>query len=224
MLRAVAVAIKIQTTPAALLSSGSQGWGTVRKGIIRQIPGDAAGVPTIQIRADAFEWEDVTLFGWGNLDDGLQQLDAAIHARGSALYAYALFKRTDVDFLGVKAIRYRLVLVHSFVELAEWAVAIVAIAFAAIIFIQYVTTGQAPALKDLQALWGSAVTSVGQAGGQVVGAATNAYITAAVAVGAIAIAFGVISKQLGTKTPPGPKVPGGSIGVRAGGVSARVGA
>lgn len=217
----MAVAIKIQTTPASLLASPAQGWSTVRQAVLRPVPGDATGQPTIPIRVDAFEWVDVTLFGIGNTDNAVQQLQTAIRQRGSDLYAYALFRRTDVDALGVKVVRYRMLLLHSFVELLEWAVAIMAIAFAAVIFIQYLTTGQAPALKDLQQLWGSAVTSVGTAGQTIVSGATNAYIGWVVGLGGVALAFGLLSKETGARPA---RLPGsGSFGVRSGGVTARVG-
>lgn len=219
----MAVAIKIQTTPAALLASPAQGWHTVRSGIVRPVPGDEHGIPTIPIRVDAFEWVDVTLFGIGNADTALAQLRAAIKQRGSDLYAYALFTRTDVDLFGVKAVRYRMLLLHSFVELAEWAVAIVAIAFAAVIFLQYVTTGQAPALKDLQNLWGSAVSSVGAAAGNVAGSVTNTYLGWVAAAGAVAIGLGLVAKAAGTRAPSGPKL-GGRLGINAGPVRGSIGA
>jgi hypothetical protein len=215
--------IKIAATSQQLLQSQAQGWRVVRQGVIKSVPGDQYGNPAIPIKPDAFEWLDVTLFGIGNTDNALQQLQQQLQQRGSDLYAYALFTRVDVDFLGVKAVRYRLVLLHGFVELLEWAVAIVAIAFAAVIFIQYVTTGSAPALKDLQALWGSAITSVGAAAGQVTGGITNTVLMWTAAAGLVTIALGRIAKEAGTKAPPGPKLVG-SIGVRAGGITGRVGA
>jgi hypothetical protein len=107
------------------------------------------------------------------------------------------------------------------VQLLEAAVFILAAAFAAIIFGQYMTTGQSPALKDLQGMWGSAVTSVGTAAGSVGSAISSTYITAALALGGIAIAFSVISKDVGVKSPRTPQVPSGSIGVKAGPVTAR---
>lgn len=221
----MAVAIKVTTTPSFLLTGWrSQGWSVVRQGVLRPAPFNANGSPAIPLQMDAFEWKDITLFGIGNADTALQQLRQYIQAGGSDLYAYALFTRTDINVLGLKVVSYRLVLLHSIVQLLEAAVVILAIAFAAIIFLQYITTGQAPALNDLKSLWGSAVASVGSAGGQITGAISQTYIVAALAVGGIAIALGVISKQAGTKTPPAPKVPGGSIGVRAGGVTARASA
>jgi len=219
----MAIAIKVQIDPGTLLNLEAQGWQAVKKGVISSVPGDQYGNPAIPVKIDAFEWVDVTVFGWGNVDNAVQQLRDQIRARGSDLYAYALHSRVDFDALGIKVIRYRLTLLHSFVELLEWAVAILAVAFAAIIFWQYVTTGQSPALKDLQTLWGSAVTSVGSAGGQIVGSVTTAYIVAAVAAGGIAIALGMVAKQAGTKAPPGPRAPSTSIGVRAGPVTGRVG-
>lgn len=218
----MAVAIRQTVTPAFLLTQWrGQGWSTVRSSIVRPVPGDAARQPTVHLQLDAFEWFDVTLFGVGNVDDGIARMRAAIQQRGSDLYAYGLFTRTDVDLLGFKVIRYRLVLLHSQVQLVEFAVAILAITFAALVFFQYVTTGQSPLLKDLQNMWGSGVTSLGAAVGQVGAAISNTYITAALALGGIAVAFGVISKSVGVKAPRTPQAPSGSIGVRAGPVSAR---
>lgn len=219
MLRPVAVAIKMQTDPGSLLNSYAQGWQLLEAKTLSQCPTDANGVPIATV--EAFQWVDITLFGWGNTDSAAAQLQQQIKARGSSLYAYAMFTQTNYDALGIKAVSYRLVLLHSFVELAEWAVAIVAIAFAAIIFLQYLTTGQSPALKDLQNLWGSAVASVGTAASGVAGSVTNTYLGWVAAAGGIALAFGLIAKNIGVKAPPGPRV-GGSVGVRAGPVSGRL--
>jgi hypothetical protein len=215
------VAIKMQTSPQALLTSRSQGWQQLRNVVLKSVPGDQYGNPTIPVIVEGFEWVDVTLFGWGNVDNSMQQLQQAIQQRGSDLYSYAMFTRTDFDFLGVKVVRYRIVLLHSFVELAEWAIAILAIGFAAVIFLQYLTTGQAPALKDLQNLWGSAVTAVGNAGGTIIGGATNVYLTWVAAAGGIAILLGIIAKKADVKAPPGPNLRG-SIGVNAGPVRGSV--
>jgi hypothetical protein len=223
MLRAVAVAIKQQIDPSALLSGWkAEGWSVNRKGILRQIPGDAYGNPTIPLQIDAFEWLDVTLFGIGNVDDALSRLQGYIRAGGSDLYGYALFQRTDFDALGFKVWRYRLVLVHSIVQLLEAAVAILAIAFAAVIFIQYLTTGRSPAVADLQGLWSGIISSTGQAVGQAGAGIVTPYVWATFAAGGMAALIAVASKASGTniKTPSGPK---GSVGVRGGGLSARVG-
>jgi hypothetical protein len=198
-----------------------QGWSTIRNQVIKPVPGDQNGKPTISLQIDAFEWIDVSLFGIGQADDAISKLQGYIRAGGSELYAYSLFRRVDVDVLGFKIVRYRLTLLHHQVQLLEGAVFILAAAFAAIIFWQYITTGQSPALKDLQNMWGSAVTSVGSAAGSVGSAISSTYITAALALGGIAIAFGVISKEAGVKTPRTPQAPSGSLGVRAGPFSAR---
>lgn len=216
----MAVAIRIQSDPSSLLSSS--GWGPpVFSAVLNQVPGDSQGNPTVRIAIDAYEWDEVTVLGFGNVGQAMTQMRAAIQARGSDLYAYAIFRTTALNLLGVKVVRYRLVMLHSFVELLEWAVAILAIAFAAVIFIQYVTTGQAPALKDLQALWGSAVTSVAQGGQTITSGVTNAYIGWLVGLGGLALVFGLASKESGVKPA---KLPGsGSFGVRSGSFSARAG-
>lgn len=221
----MAQAIRINASPAFLLDQWQpDGWSVVRKSIVRQIPGDSSGNPIVHLQLDGFEWVDVTFMGIGNADDAIAKLRNYIQAAGSDLYAYALFTHVDVNVLGVRVVRYRLVLCHSQVQLVGAAVVIMAAAFAAIIFFQYITTGQAPALKDLQNLWGSAVTSVGQAVGTAGGAVTNAYWGWVVGLGAVAIAFSLVSKDLGVKSPPPPRMPSGSVGVKAGGLSARAAA
>jgi hypothetical protein len=223
MLWPVAVAIRQTIDPPSLLVGWrAQGWRTVRQGIITQVPGDAAGKPTVTLQLDAFEWIDVTFMGVGNTDDALQKLREYIRSGGSDLYAYALFTRTEIDDLGVKVIRYRLVLLHSLVQLLGAAILIIAIAFAAVIFIQYITTGRAPALDDLKSLWGSAVTSVGTAAGQVGQAVVAPYVWAMIALGGIAIAFSSISKTVGVKAPPVTRMPSGSVGVRTGILNAKL--
>jgi hypothetical protein len=220
----MAQAIRVAATPAFLLSQWKgDGWSVVHQAITRQIPGNAAGVPIVHLQIDAFEWVDVTFMGIGNADDAIAKLRTYIQAGGSDLYAYSLMTRSDVNFLGVKIISYRLVLCHSQVQLVGAAVVIMAAAFAAIIFWQYITTGQAPALHDLQNLWGSAVTSVGSAVGVAGGAITNAYWGWIVGLGGAAIAFSLISKDLGVKSPPPPRGPSGRLGVKTGGVSGSIG-
>lgn len=221
----MAQAIRVAATPPFLLTQWkADGWTVIRQAIVRQIPGDAAGVPRVHLQLDGFEWVDVAAFGIGNVDEAIAKERAYIQAAGSDLYAYAVMKRVDVNLLGVEIVSYRIVLAHSQVQLVGAAVVIMAAAFAAIIFWQYITTGQAPALHDLQNLWGSAVTSVAQGVGTAGGAITNAYWGWVVGLGAAAIAFSVISKDLGVKSPPPPRGPSGRIGVRTGGLSGSIGA
>lgn len=222
----MATAIRQTATPGYLLTGWqAEGWAVVRQQVIRQIPGDQNGVPTVHLQLDAFEWLDVAAFGLGGTDDAISRLQGYIRAGGSELYSYAMLSRTDFDALGVTVKRYRLVLCHSQVQLLGAAVVILAAAFAALIFWQYVTTGQSPALHDLQTLWGSAVTSTGQAigsaGGEIGSAISGTYINAVLALGAVAVLYSVIAKQAGVKAPPAPRAPSGSVGIKAGGLSAR---
>jgi hypothetical protein len=220
----MATAIRQNATPEFLLTQWkADGWATVRKVIVRQIPGDAQGNPTVHLQVDGFEWVDLTFLGVGNVDDAVSRLRAYIQAAGSDLYAYHLLTRTDINVLGVKLVRYRLVLVHSQVQLVGAAIVILAAAFAAIIFWQYVTVGHSVALTDLQNTFGSAVTSVGAAVGTAGGAITNAYWGWVIGLGAAAIGFSLISKDLGVKAPPPPRGPSVNVGAKAGGLSARVG-
>jgi len=220
----MATAIRVSSTPAFLLAQWQpDGWQLVRRQIVRQIPGDAQGNPIVHLQIDGFEWVDVTAFGIGNVDEAVAKERDYIQAAGSDLYAYAVMKRVDVNLLGVEIVSYRLILCHSQVQLVGAAIVIMAAAFAAIIFWQYITTGQAPALHDLEGLWGSAVTSVGSAVGVAGGAITNAYWGWVIGLGAAAIAFSVISKDLGVKSPPPPRGPSGRIGVKTGLLSGSIG-
>ena len=221
----MAVGLRQAVDPSYLLQQAQwqpQGWSVVRRGVLRQVPGDDFGQPIIQVTVEAIEWDDVQGFGIGNTDNALSQLAAEINRRGSNLYAYTLLKREIFNFLGVRAWSYRLVLLHGFVELVEWAILIMAIAFAAIIFIQYVTTGHSAALADLQQMWGSGVTSLGNAVGSAAGGLAAPFIWATLFAGTIAIAFAVAQKSAGVKarTPAAPKA---SIGLKTGPVSSRIG-
>jgi hypothetical protein len=227
MLAAVAIAIRQAATVDQLLNQWrGQGWSQIRNGVLRQVPVSVStGKPLVQLQIDAIEWVDVTVFGIGNLDDALQRLRNLIQQGGSDLYGYSLLRRTDVDFLGIKVVRYRLVLAHSLVQLLVAAIAILAIAFAAVIFYQYVTTGAFPTAKDLQGMWAGILKPVSDAVQAPIQGATqgiaNVYILGIGLAGAVAIAFGMASKSTGVKIRE-PKAPGGSIGVRSGPVSARL--
>lgn len=222
----VAIAIKQAATWDQLLGQWQgQGWSQIRNAVLSPVPvGINSGQIMIPTQADAFEWKDVTFFGIGNTDDAVSRLQQLIQQGGSKLHAYALFKRVDVDVLGVKVVSYRLLLYHSIVQLGVAAVVILVVAFAALIYLQYVTTGQPP-VTAIKNLWSGivqpvqdGVTGVVQSGA---GAVSSVYILGIIAAGAIAIAFGQASKATGTKVSP-PKGPSGSVGVRAGGVSARI--
>jgi hypothetical protein len=207
----VAIAVRQQVDPSYLLQRtqwAPQGWSIVRQGVIRQVPGDVAGVPLIRLQLDAYEWDDVNAFGIGNTDDALGKLRAYIQAGGSDLYAYTLFTRTAFNFLGIRVTSYRLVLLHSIVQLLEAAVVIMAIAFAAIIFIQYVTTGHSPALQDLTQAWSGVINSAGQAVGSAGGGLAQPLIWATLFAGVVAIAFAQAQKSAGVKAPipKGPSI------------------
>jgi len=222
----VAVAIQVASDPHTLLGGWqSQGWSLLEARVLTPIPGDQDGNPVILTQTDAFEWTDWNLFGWNLAGDAVSKMRDLIRQGGSDLYAYAMFQKTDFDQFGVKITSYRLVLQHSIVQLLAGAVLILAAAFAAVIFYQYVTIGKAPALQDLQNVWGSGVTSVGQAVGDVGGSIANVYIWAAVAAGLVSVAIGQASRASGggARVTPAKIGPNVSAGVRAGGVSARVG-
>jgi hypothetical protein len=223
---AVAIAIRQQVDPAALLQRAiwqAQGW-SLYKGptVVRQVPLYSNGTPAVPVTVDAFEWVDAQLFGVGNADDGIQKLRAAIQQRGSDLYAYALLRREVVNVLGFHVWSYRLVVLHSFVQLLEWAVAILAIAFAAVIFIQYVTTGRAPALTDLQTFFAGLFKAAGDAGGTITSGLSTPFLVFMLAGGVAAIVFAQAQKGAGVSAGR-LKQPGGSIGLKTGPLSTRVG-
>lgn len=225
----MAVAIPISTSPSWLLSQwAGQGWSVARQQTLRAIPvGSSSGryLTDHPPSLDAFEWKDITLFGIGNTDAVVSQLDQEIANRGSTLYGYTLFKKVDVDLLGIRVVSYRLLLVHTQVQLAAWAVVILASAFAAVIFLQYLTTGQSPAVADLQRLWAGIIRPVAEGAGSIINQGTQGigtvYLLGIAAAGAIAIAFAQAGKATGTKIRE-PRGPSGSVGLRAGPVSGRV--
>ena len=221
----MAVAIRQAATyDQLLLGWQAQGWSQIRNVVLNQVPvGSSSGQLLIHTQLDAFEWKDVNLFGIGLTEDAVSKVGAYIKAAGSQLHAYALFKRVDVDLFGARITSYRLVLFHSQVQLGVYVVVILAAAFAAAIFLQYIATGQPP-VQTIQQLWGGIVKPVQEGVTGVVSSAgssvSSVYILGIMAAGAIAIAFGQASKATGTKVTP-PKGPSGSVGVRAGGISAR---
>jgi hypothetical protein len=225
----VAVAIRQQVDPSYLLRPAiwrAQGWQLYRAPVVlRQLPVYSNGVPAVQTTVESFEWVDAQLFGVGNADDGMNKLRQAIRQRGSDLFAYAILRREVVNALGFHVWSYRVVLVHSLVQLLEWAVAILAIAFAAVIFIQYMTTGHAAAIDDLRGFFGGLITDAGSAGGQITGGLATPFLWASLFAGIAAIAFAQAEKKAGV-TPAArhkPKTPTGSIGVKTGPISTRVG-
>jgi hypothetical protein len=223
----VAVAIRQQVDPSYLLRRPiwqSQGW-SLYKGptVVRQLPVYSNGTPAVQTQIDAFEWVDAQLFGVGNADDGVSKLRTEIQRRGSDLYAYALLRREVVNALGFHVWSYRLIILHSLVQLLEWAVAILAIAFAAVIFIQYLTTGHAAALDDLRSFFGGLITDAGTAGGEITSGLSQPFLVFMLAGGVAAILFAQAEKGAGVKAKGGIKQPSGSIGLKTGPLSTRVG-
>jgi hypothetical protein len=219
------IALQQSADPHWLLTAESQGWSVSRHGVLHTIPLNADGSIGPHVQLDAFEWVDIGVFGIDFTESAVAQLADQIAARGSSLYAYALFSQDRFNALGIRVTSYRLLLAHSQVQLLGWAVAILAAAFAAVIFIQYMTTGHSAAVDDLKNLWGSGVAAVGSAAGTVGQAIATPYIVATLAAGAIAIAVAQISKSRDLKGVRSPNVgpPRGSFSVRSGGASARIG-
>ena len=222
----MAVAIRQAATPDFLLTQWrSQGWSQIQSQVLSQVPvSTTTGRVLIATQLDAFEWQDVSLFGVNLTGDAIARFRDQIRAGGSELHAYALFKRTTVDFLGVKITNYRLLLYHSIVQLGVWAVVILVAAFAALLYLQYISTGQPP-VQAIQSLWGGIVKPVQEGASGIVGSAASSisgvYILGIFLAGAVAIAAGRAGQATGTKVTV-PKGPSGSVGVRAGGASARI--
>lgn len=218
----MAVAIKQTVTPAFLLDQyQADGWSVIDQNVLTPIPVDSSGNYQVAIQLDAFEWLDASFVGIGATTDAVAQLRQLIQAGGSDLYAYAMFYRKDFDALGFKVDRYRIVLCHSIVQLLEAALAILVVAFAAVIFYQYITTGQSPALQDLENLWGAGVQALGSAAGEVGAGVVSPYVWAAVAVGGIAVGWSIIAKQAGVKAPD-TSPPKASLGINTGVFNAKL--
>ena len=221
----MAVAIRQQVDPSYLLQRsqwGPQGWSVLRSTVVRQLPVYTNGTPAIATTVDSFEWVDAQLFGVGNADDGMSRLRTEIQRRGSDVFAYALLRRDVVNVLGFHVWSYRLVILHSLVQLLEWAVAILAIAFAAVLFIQYVTTGRAPALTDLGNFFSGLIKSAGDAGGTITSGLSQPFLVFMLAGGVAAILFAQAQKGAGVSAGR-LKQPSGSIGLKTGPLSTRVG-
>jgi hypothetical protein len=224
----VAVAIRQQVDPSYLLQPGQwrpQGWTVIRSQVLRQVQLGATGQPVVPVGVDAFEWTDFQGFGISRSDDGIARLNQAIAQRGGTLYAYTLFRRDIVNFLGIHFWSYRLLLLHNPgpLILVEWAVFILAAAFAAVIFIQYMTIGKSPALQDLAQAWSGVLNSAGQAVGTAGAGIAQPFIVVTIAAGVLAIAFASAQKSAGVhaRTPTthvSGKVKGkhGELGVGSG--------
>lgn len=221
----MAIAVGQQVDPSYLLQRSQwqpQGWAVVpgQLRVLRQLPVYSDGTPAVHVQVDGFEWTDANGFGIGNADDGMARLRQAIQQRGSDLYAYALLRRQvlNIDPFGIplgQVWSYRIVLVHSQVQLVGWAVIILAVAFAAIIFIQYLTTGHSPAVADLRGFFGGLITDAGTAAGQAGAAVVSPLIWATAAAGAIALALAMAGKSAGVKTPAPRPLVGGSAKIKS---------
>jgi hypothetical protein len=225
----MAIAVPQSVNPEYLLQAANwapQGWRPVNVGVLRQL----AAADVVRTQLDAFEWVDVKLAGASGLSGAVYRMRDEIQKRGSTLYAYALLQRTvfNVVILGIpvaRATAYRLVLLHSAIQLIGWAVVILVSAFAAIIFLQYITLGRAPAVADLQNFWSGLITSAGQAGKDVTSGFSTPFIWVALAAGTASILFYQASKEAagpGARIPA-PRAPGASVGVKAGPITARTG-
>src|SRR5260370_207080 len=170
---AVAIALARQVDPAYLLQASQwqpQGWRIVKgPTVLKQVPiyNDGTIAGGLHLAVEGYEWDDLQGWGIGGSDGGGSRLRQAIQQSGSGPYADALLRGDVVNFLGIRITSYRLVLLHSQVQLLGWALLILAATFAAIIFIQYLTTGKAAALDDLNRFFAGLFKSVGDAGGAI---------------------------------------------------------
>jgi len=202
---AVAIALARQVDPAYLLQASQwqpQGWRIVKgPTVLKQVPiyNDGTIAGGLHLAVEGYEWDDLQGWGIGGSDGGVSRLRQAIQQRGSDLYAYALLRRDVVNFLGIRITSYRLVLLHSQVQLLGWALLILAATFAAIIFIQYLTTGKAAALDDLNRFFAGLFKSVGDAGGQITAGLSTPFLVFMLAGGVGIILLAQTEKATGVK-------------------------
>lgn len=181
----------------------ADGWSIVTSKTLHPDVGAALAAGHLQL--DAIEWKDLAFLGLGNVDLAASQFERYIAAQGSQLYAWAVMQHVDFDEVGVEIKAYRLLLLHSQIQIGAGAIiAIVVAAFLAVVIWQYVTTGSSPVLDELSKVWHDLVTSTVN---PIATAATEWYVIAAGAAGVIALAFGLAGKRLGVAPPPPPKPP-----------------
>jgi hypothetical protein len=221
------VAVQQTVDPRFLLQLPA-GWDyAVSPKVVRQVTPDSL----THVALDGFEWNDVQLGGSvaQRVPQAVATLRAQLQARGSDLYAYALIHHTDLSvclpIIGcvARSDKYRLIVLHSQVQLGFWALAGLAILLIGVLIVyQYLTMGQSPALGDLQRFWTGIFNAAGDAAGKPVQAATNSIIWLAGAAGVAAIAFALAAREAGVPSARAP-VPKGKFGVDAGPFGGEVG-
>lgn len=185
------------------------GWKVVKARTL--IPDVGPALAGGHLTIDAIEWRDVAFLGFGNADLAASQFQTYIEQAGSHLYAWAVMQHDDFDALGFTVRSYRLLLLHSQIQIgAGVIIAIVVAAFAALVIYQYYTQGSSPALDELTKVWRDLVSATVNPVAQ---AAISWWVVGAVAAAGIALASGAVARRLDVKAPPAPKPP--SIGIEA---------
>jgi hypothetical protein len=200
-------------TPDFLLTI-PPGWSTVNSTIVRQLP--QAILPSVDL--DGHEWLDANFLGIGattaNVQTAMQKFRPQIQMLGSDLYAYKLIMKTEVNFLGLRINRYRLILCHSGVP-ALILVGALLVVFAFVVF-QYTTMGNSPLMDGLNKAWAglvqATVTPIGQGVGQGL-----AWVM--LPIGGLFLLYAVAGKKLGVEPAPPPKA---HVEVKSGPVAAGV--
>lgn len=193
----------------------ADGWQVVR---MRTIHPDISGALAAgHLTLEAVEWKDLAFLGLGNLDLAASNFEQYIAQQGSQLYAWAVMEHTDFDALGVEIKAYRLLLLHSQIQIGAGAIiAILVAAFLAVIIWQYVTTGSSPVLDELQKVWSDLISATVK---PIATAGLSVWVIGIGLAGAAALAFGVAGKKLGVAAPPAPKAPSvkGEVKTKVGG-------
>lgn len=197
------------TTQQLIDQAMADGWQVVKARTL--IPDVGAALAGGHLVIDAIEWRDVAFLGFGNADLAASQFQTYIEQAGSHLYAWAVMQHDDFNLLGFSVRSYRLLLLHSQIQIGAGAIiAIVVAAFAALVIYQYYTQGSSPALDELTKIWHDLVSATVN---PVAEAAISWWVVGALAAAGIALASGAAAKRLDVKAPPVPKPP--SVGIAA---------
>lgn len=198
------VVIQQSSTVDGLISGAlADGWSlAMSRTLIADV---TAALDAGHLQLDAVEWKDLSFLGLGNVNLATSQFQSYIEQQGSQLYAWAVMEHDDFDAAGVQIKAYRLLLLHSQIQIGVGAiVAIMVAAFLALVVWQYVTKGESPILDELQKIWADLVSSTIN---PIAAAATEWYVVAIGVAGVAALAFGLAGKRLGVAPPPPPRPP-----------------
>lgn len=103
----------------AIIPPASDGWSLLTRKTLASAP---AGAQVVVEYNDSWDVNAWNLFEIGSLDGHMRDIQNQYRASGSDLYAYAVYEKTDFNFLGVSVKTYRIILFHSLVWLAWFAI------------------------------------------------------------------------------------------------------